>query len=82
MYCNFNMFDLNSQVYEIDNGAPSRELFSGTFDEVCAFMANTYQTNKYDKIVLDGPYAMKVEDEIRTYSKINYNFDNINIEVL
>jgi hypothetical protein len=57
-------------------------LFAGTFEDVCEFMAGEYQANDYEKIVLAGPYADAVEDRVRAYSKVNYNFNNINIEVI
>ena len=76
------MFDINSQVVAIQEGADTWPLFSGTFEDVCDFMAAEYQTNKYEKIVLGGPYAEAVESRVRAYSKVNYNFENINIEVI
>lgn len=82
MYCNFNMFDMTSQVLAVDEGKQTWPLFTGTFEDICDFMATEYQTHKYDKIVLSGPYANAVEDRVRTYSKVNYNFENINIEVI
>jgi len=45
-------------------------------------MATEYQTHKYDKIVLGGPYAEAVESRVRAYSRTNYNFEDINIEVI
>ena len=45
-------------------------------------MATEYQTHNYDKIVLAGPYAEVVQDRILMYSRANYNFDDINIEVV
>ena len=82
MYCNFNMFDMVSQVIAIKEGVDSWPIFTGTFEDVCDFMATEYQTQKYEKIVLAGPYATAVRDRVRIYSKINYNFEDINIEVI
>ena len=36
-------------------------------------MATEYQTGKYDRIVLSGPYADVVEDRTRAYAMTNYN---------
>ena len=82
MYCNFNMFDINAQVVAIQEGAQTWPLFTGTFEDVCDFMATEYQTHQYNKIVLGGPYAEAVESRVRAYSRINYNFEDINIEVI
>ena len=82
MYCNFNMFDINAQVVAVQEGTQTWPLFTGTFEDVCEFMAAEYQTHNYEKIVLGGPYAGAVEDRVRTYSRANYNFDDMNIEVI
>ena len=82
MFCNFNMFDVNSQVISVQEDGVSRPLFIGNFEEICGFMAVEYQTHKYDKIVLSGPYADTLSVRIRAYSRANYNFDDIKIEVI
>jgi len=76
------MFDAESQVYVLQEGQDSYSIFKGNFEELTNFMATEYQTHKYEKIVLAGPYAEVVEQRIRTFSKTNYNFDDINIEVI
>ena len=76
------MFDAESQVYVLQEGQDSYSIFKGNFEELTNFMATEYQTHKYEKIVLAGPYAQVVEQRIRTFSKTNYNFDDINIEVI
>ena len=81
MYCNFNMFDINSQVVSIDPEG-MKALFSGTFEEICEFMATEYQTLKYEKIVLSGPYGDALADRVRAYSIANYKYNDINIEVI
>lgn len=82
MFCQYNMFDAESQVYVLQEGQDSYSIFKGNFEELTNFMATEYQTHKYDKIILAGPYAEVVEQRIRTFSKTNYNFDDINIEVI
>lgn len=82
MFCQYNMFDAESQVYVLQEGQESYSIFKGNFEELTNFMATEYQTHKYEKIVLAGPYAEVVEQRIRTFSKTNYNFDDINIEVI
>ena len=82
MFCNFNLFDINAQVVSVQENGEMKPLFSGNFEDVCEFMAAEYQNGDYDKIVLSGPYAGAVEDRVIAYSKANYSFDNINIEVI
>ena len=82
MFCNFNLFDVNAQVVAVRENGSTKPLFSGNFEEVCEFMASEYQNNNYDKIILAGPYATAVEDRVRAYSIANYNFKNINIEIM
>lgn len=82
MFCNFNMFDINAQVVCAQENGDNYTLFTGTFEDVCEFMAGEYQNNLYDKIVLAGQYGPVLADRIRAYSIANYNFKNINIEVI
>ena len=83
IYCDMNMFTLNSKVYDIDENEHGVSLFSGDFEQVCDFIAAEYQTRNYSKIVLAGPYAEAVEDRVRAYSALNYNNrDDIKIEVI
>ena len=82
MFCNFNMFDMTSQVFCVSDAMSSYPLFTGDFESVCNYMAAEYQTHNYDKIMLAGPYAPVVEQRVRAYSKTNYNFEDINIETV
>ena len=81
MFCQYNMFDVESQVYVIEEGTESYSLFKGNFEEITDFIAAEYR-NGYSKVVLAGPYAEVVEQRIRTSAAANYNYDNINIEVI
>ena len=82
MFCNFNMFDINAQVVCAQEDGNNYTLFTGTFEDVCDFMATEYQTHKYNKIVLSGQYGTALADRIRAYSIANYNFEDIKIEVI
>lgn len=84
IYCNFNMFDANSSVFKVQEGKDTQELFKGSFEEIRNFITLEYHNNNniYDRIVLAGPYAKTLENEIRIYSRIKYNFEDINIEVI
>lgn len=84
MFCNFDLFDINAQVIAVQENGSTKPLFSGNFEDVCEFMAGEYQNNNYDKIILagPGPYATAIEDRVRAYSIANYNFKDINIEIM
>ena len=82
MYCNFNMFDVNSQVILLKEGEESYPIFSGNFEDVCSFIATEYNSKPYEKVVLSGPYADTLSVRIRAYNRANFNFDDIKIEVL
>lgn len=83
MICNYNMFDIESQVYKVQNDQETVSIFKGNFEELTNFMAEEYQRNDYNKIILTGPYAEVLEQRIRTYSqtRFNNNFKELNIEI-
>lgn len=82
MFCNFNLFDINAQVVAVEDNGTVKPLFSSNFEDVCEFMADEYQNNNYERIILAGPYAEAVESRVRAYSIANYNFEDINIEIM
>ena len=83
MFCNFNLFDVESAVIAIEqDGSQATCLFKGNFEEVCNFMAAEYKNNQYEKILLSGPYATAVRERTLTFANTNYNYDDINIEVI
>ena len=45
-------------------------------------MATEYNNGGYERIVLKGTLADNLADEIRSYSKTKYGFNNIEIEVI
>ena len=82
MFCQYSMFDAESQVYVLEEGHEGFSLFKGKFEELADFMSAEYQKGNYEKIILAGPYAEAVEQRIRNQSKLNYNRDDIKIEVI
>ena len=82
IYCNMNMFTLNSTVYDINEDEHGTSLFSGNFEEVSDFIAAEYKTGKYGKVILAGPYAEALEDRVRAYSALNYDMNDIKIEIM
>ena len=82
IFCDVSMFMLNSKVYDINEDEQGTFLFSGDFEQISDFIAAEYQTGKYGKVVLTGPQSEVVEQRIREYSIANYNFKDINIEIM
>jgi len=81
MFCYFDPFTYTHTILAI-NGESSITLANGTTEEVCDLMAGFYSTGDYEQIVLKGTLAESAADRIRSYSKVNYNLNDINIEVL
>ena len=81
MFCYFDPFAYTHTILAI-NVESSITLANGTKEEVCDLMASYYATGDYQQIVLKGNLAESAADMIRSYSKVNYNLSNIDIEVL
>ena len=81
MFCYIDPFIMTQNILEISEDN-SFNLASGSIDDVCKLMASYYQTGKYSQIVLKGSLAETAADQIRTYGKLNYNLNDIEIEVL
>ena len=83
MFCQYNMFDVESQVYVIQEGTETYSMFKGNFEELTDFMAEEYQRNDYEKIILTGPYAEVLEQRIRNYNQKYFsNGKQVKIEVV
>ena len=81
MFCYFDPFTITQNVLVITQD-DSYSLCAGSMDEVCDLMAAYYATGNYSQIVLKGTLAETAATQIRTYAKMNYNLNEINIEVL
>ena len=42
MFCNFDMFNINSQVIAMEEGKEAWPLFTGDFENICNYMAAEY----------------------------------------
>ena len=78
MFCYLDPFSMKQSVIKIE----SEVLFSADLNSVAEFMAHTYATNQYSRIVLKGSLADLVSENIRNYCLNVYNLSNIEIEVL
>ena len=81
MFCYIDPFTMEQAVTKLTPG-DAENIFHGSIDEVTTFMAEEYNHEKYDRIVLNGPLAETIADQIRTYSLTKYNNREIEIEVL
>ena len=81
MFCYIDPFDMNQQIVKLTPNS-SEAIFNGTLSEASAFMATEYNNGGYERIVLKGTLADNLADEIRSYSKTKYGFNNIEIEVI
>ncbi len=82
IYCNYNMFTLTSPVVCVQEGKDTYNLFNGNFEEIRNFIVTEYHTHEYEKVILAGPYAKTLENEIQVYNTIKYNLKDIKIEVI
>ena len=81
VFCYLDPFSMKQSVIKIENDK-SEVLFSADLNSVAEFMAHTYATNQYSRIVLKGSLADLVSENIRNYCLNVYNLSNIEIEVL
>ena len=81
MFCYIDPFIMNQQVIKLTPG-DTEMIYSGSLDSISTFMATEYNNGGYDRIVLNGPLAETIADQIRTYSLTKYNNKEIEIEVL
>lgn len=83
MYCIDDPFVFGLTVYaRNDETNMVKRLFSGSKEEVCHFMAEEWNNSEYEQILLHGTEAEDMKNTIYRYSAINYNNENIRIEVL
>lgn len=85
IYCELHMFDLHQRVYVVDPETGIRECVAITtmegLPEVISAISNE---KKLDKVILSGNsiFGAAVSEDIIAYSKKNYNWNNIEVEVL
>ena len=82
MYCIEDPFVFGLTVYARDNETSNiTRLFSGSKEEVCQYMAEESNNNKYERILLHSIDAEEMKETIYQYSMTKYNNTNIRIEV-
>ena len=85
IYCELHLFDLNQKVYIVDLDTGEKECMAiatmETLPEVISAVSNE---KKINHIYLAGNSVLgnAVSEDIIAYSKMNYNWNNIIVEVL
>jgi len=85
IYCELHMFDLHQRVYIVDTDTGDKECVAITtmegLPEVISAISNE---KKIDHVYLSGNsvFGNAVSEDILAYSKMNYSWNNIVIEVI
>ena len=81
IFCYIDPFTMQQAVIKL-TPEDAINIFHGNIDEITTFIAEEYNHDDYDRIVLKGTLADSVADQIRAYSLTKYNNKEIEIEVL
>jgi hypothetical protein len=86
IFCNVNMFDLEQLVYIIDDETDSKDIVTmSTIEELPATISALSSEMGIANVVLSGnivTYNTLLSDNIIQYSKLNYNQNEIKVEVV
>ena len=85
IYCELHLFDLNQHIYIVDTDTGEKNCVAVTsaeqLPEVISAISNEKKVNK---VYLAGNsiFAAMLAEDIVEYSKRNYNWNNIEVEVI
>lgn len=86
IFCNVNMFDLEQLIYIIDDETNGKDIVSmSTIEELPATISALSSEMGITDVVLSGnivTYNSLLSDNIIQYSKLNYNQNEIKVEVV
>ena len=85
IYCELHMFDLHQRVYIIDTDTGDKECVAiTTMEGLPEVISALSSEKKINHVYLSGNsvFCNAVSEDITTYSKIHYNWNNIIVEVL
>lgn len=86
IFCNVNMFDLEQLVYIIDDETDGKDVVAmSTIEELPATISALSSEMGIADVVLSGnivTYNALLSDNIIQYSKLNYNQNEIKVEVV
>lgn len=82
MFCYFDPFTITQTVLAITPESSYTLCTGQTMNEVCDLIASYYATGIYRQVILKGQLAETAADQIRMYGRLNYNLNDIEIEVI
>lgn len=85
IFCKLNIFDLEQKIYIIDTEANTKDIVAiASIEELPATIAAISAEMNVSNIVLSGnfTYNSLLGKNIIAYSKLNYNTNEINVEVI
>ena len=85
VYCELHMFDLHQNVYVVDTDTGAKDCVAiTTMEELPEVISAICDNKQIYKVLLTGNSVLSnaVSEDILTYSKKHYNWNNIEVEVL
>jgi hypothetical protein len=85
IYCELHLFDLDQSIYLVDPSTGEKEpLAVATIEELAEVISAICDNKQIYKVLLTGNSILSniVSEEILTYSKKHYNWNNIEVEVI
>ena len=85
IYCELHLFDLHQRVYIIDTETGDKECVAiASMEELPEVISAISNEKSINHVYLAGNSVLgkAVSEDITTYSKIHYNWNNIIVEVL
>lgn len=85
VYCEIHMFDLHQSIYVVDPAAGNKEQVAiTTLEELPEVISAICDARQVFKVTLAGNsvYGAAVAEDLLAYSKQNYSWNNIEVEVL
>lgn len=85
IFCELHIFDLEQKVYVIDDETGERDIVAITIaEELPAAISALSSEKQIPNVVLSGnfTYSSLIGEDIIAYSKLNYNNNEIKVEVL
>ena len=85
IYCELHLFDLHQKVYVVDTETGNKECVAiAPMEELPEVISALSSEKKINHVYLSGNsvFGNAVSEDIVAYSKMNYSWNNIIVEVL
>ena len=85
VYCEIHMFDLHQSIYVVDPAVGDKEQVAiTTLEELPEVISAICDARQVFKVILAGNsvYGAAVAEDLLVYTKKNYSWNNIEVEVL